>query len=182
MGNTWNSIAKCLLFSTSSARYCWISNWDLKGFLLSRVWSQVSIDLNLEMKTYNILWWLPKIGPMMFVSIVCGRQGVYFHFLEPWGKLARGEWNFNRKGKFFFWECIATITFWRMRAELIFLFFIISNLFGLYNTFGRTCIFISLLFNQFVINVYNVVNSFFFFFFRDLNCYWQVMMPKTKIN
>ncbi len=42
------------------------------------------------------------------------------------------------------------------------LFFIISNLFGLYNTFGRTCIFISSLFNQFVINVYNVVNSFFF--------------------
>ncbi len=44
------------------------------------------------------------------------------------------------------------------------LFFIISNLFGLYNTFGRTCIFISSLFNQFVINVYNVVNSIVFLF------------------
>jgi hypothetical protein len=49
-----------------------------------------------------------------------------------------------------------------MLAEF-FYFFIISNLFGFYNTFGRTCNFISSLFNQFVINIYNVANSFFSF-------------------
>jgi hypothetical protein len=51
-----------------------------------------------------------------------------------------------------FEKCLLNV-FWQQKNQVI---NNLSNLFGLYNTFGKTCILISSLFNKFVINAYNV--------------------------
>ncbi len=86
------------------------------------MWSQIYVDLNLEMKTYNILWWLPKNWPNdVRLNCLGGKESISTFLSHEENLLEENEILIEKEG--FFWECIATITFWRMRAELIFFIF-----------------------------------------------------------